>query len=33
MELQWRAAGLPQVERTPPATTASGKVLHVSRGH
>ena len=32
MELQWRAAGLPRVERTQPATTASGKVLHVARG-
>lgn len=29
MELQWRTAGLLQVERRPPVATASGKVLHL----
>lgn len=31
-ELQWRSAGLPRVERAPPAVSATGKVLHVHRG-
>jgi hypothetical protein len=29
MELQWRLAGLLQVERRPPLATASGKILHL----
>jgi hypothetical protein len=29
MELQWRDAGLLRVERCPPRTTASGKILHL----
>jgi hypothetical protein len=29
MELQWRPAGLPRVERRPPNTTPMGKILHL----
>jgi hypothetical protein len=31
LELQWRGAGLLQVERTPPLTTATGKIAHLHR--
>src|SRR5262249_46640517 len=29
MALQWRQAGLPRLERRPPLTTTSGKILHL----
>ena len=29
MELEWRQAGLPRVERRPPLATAAGKILHL----
>lgn len=29
MALQWRGAGLPRIERTPPRTNAVGKILHL----
>jgi hypothetical protein len=32
MALQWRAAGLPQVERRPPLATSAGKILHLHQG-
>jgi hypothetical protein len=32
MALQWRAAGLPRVERRAPLATGSGKILHLHQG-
>jgi len=31
MSLVWRDAGLPEVERAPPHTTRTGKLLHIHR--
>jgi hypothetical protein len=32
MELEWRQAGFPRVERRPPLATRAGKILHLHQG-